>query len=211
MQNRLTNAFRAKDQGAILRLSAEIGHYIGDGHVPLHTTENYNGQLTDQVGIHAFWESRIPELFADDQYDYFVGPAQYLENPKMYFWDVVLGSHSLLDSVLVIEKELSQTFPSDNQFCFEERLGRTVRIQCREYAAAYQERMDGMVETRMRDAIRGIGSAWFTAWVDAGQPDLSTLSTDPNLIQNNEERLMEELNEAYRGGAIKGRTHNSGN
>ena len=47
---RLTKAFEAKDEGQILRLSAEIGHYIGDAHVPLHTSENYNGQLTNQIG-----------------------------------------------------------------------------------------------------------------------------------------------------------------
>ncbi|MEM6377768.1 MAG: zinc dependent phospholipase C family protein [Bacteroidota bacterium] len=208
MQNRLTRAFRAKDEAAILRLSAEMGHYIGDAHVPLHTTENYNGQLTDQVGIHAFWESRIPELFADDQYDYFVGTAQYLDNPKLYFWDAILESHQLLDSVLIIEKELSQRFPEDQQFCYEERLGRTIRTQCKEYAMAYQSRLNGMIEDRMQDAILSIGSAWFTAWIDAGQPDLRSIGTNTDVIVKKEEQLMKELNDAFKGGTIKGREHN---
>lgn len=208
MQNRLTSAFRAKDEAAILRLSAEIGHYIGDAHVPLHTTENYNGQLTDQVGIHAFWESRIPELFADQEYDYFVGPAQYIDNPKLYFWDVILDSHQLLDSVLILEKELSQQFPEDQQYCYEERLGRTIRTQCKDYAAAYQSRMNGMVEDRMQATILSIGSVWFTAWVDAGQPNLNDFSTKTDIIVKREEQLMKELNDAFRGGAIKGREHN---
>jgi hypothetical protein len=208
MQNSLTRAFRAKDEAAILRFSAEIGHYIGDAHVPLHTTENYNGQLTNQIGIHAFWESRIPELFADDQYDYFVGPAQYLDNPKMYFWDVILASHQQLDSVLIIEKELSQQFPEDQQYCYEERLGRTIRTQCKDYAAAYQARMNGMVEARMQATILSIGSVWFTAWVDAGQPDLSKINIDAEAIAKKEAQLMKELNEAFQGGSIKGREHN---
>lgn len=59
MQRQLTQAFVDLDKSRIIRLSAEMGHYIGDAHVPLHTTKNYNGQLTDQLGIHAFWESRI--------------------------------------------------------------------------------------------------------------------------------------------------------
>ena len=208
MQNRLTRAFRAKDEAAILRLSAEIGHYIGDAHVPLHTTENYNGQLTDQVGIHAFWESRIPELFADEQYDYFVGTAQYIENPKLYFWDVILDSHQLLDSVLIIEKELSQQFPQDQQYCYEERLGRTIRTQCKAYAAAYQSRLNGMIEDRMQATILSIGCAWFTAWIDAGQPDLRSRGTNTEVIVKQEERLMKELNDAFQGGTIKGREHN---
>lgn len=45
------------------KASADIGHYIADANVPLHTSENYNGQLTGQEGFHGFWETRLPELF----------------------------------------------------------------------------------------------------------------------------------------------------
>lgn len=175
MQRDLTQAFVQKDPARILRLSAEMGHYIGDAHVPLHTTTNYNGQLSGQEGIHAFWESRIPELFADSEYDYFVGPAAYWEQPREVFWDIVLTSHLLVDSVLQVEKRVSRRFPRDQQFCFDDRLDLTVRTQCRAYAQAYHEAMNGMVEERMRQAIYALGSSWYTAWVDAGQPDLRRL------------------------------------
>lgn len=205
MQQRLTEAFRQGDPGRILRLSAEMGHYVGDAHVPLHTTENYNGQLTDQVGIHAFWESRLPELFADAEYDFFVGKAQYIADPKAYFWKMVLDSHVLLDSVLVIERELSRTFPADKQYCYEERLGRTIRTQCREYALAYHRRLSGMVERRMRDAILAVGSCWYTAWIDAGQPDLGRLK-DGSLSPEEQEEA-EALEAQFRQGAARGRRH----
>ena len=175
MQERLTEAFRQGDPERILRLSADMGHYIGDAHVPLHTTENYNGQLTGQEGIHAFWESRIPELFVDAEYDFFVGKAQYIQSPRDYFWNIVLSSHRLVDEVLQVEKELSRTFPPDQQYCFEERLGATVRTQCRAYAEAYRQRLAGQVERRMRAAILAVSSSWYTAWADAGQPDLGRL------------------------------------
>ena len=55
----LTKAFENKDKASILRISADFGHYISDAHVPLHTTTNYNGQLTDQVGIHAFLKKML--------------------------------------------------------------------------------------------------------------------------------------------------------
>jgi hypothetical protein len=77
MVKRLTKAFEARDVDRILHLSADLGHYIGDSHVPLHTTENYNGQLTGQRGIHGFWESRLPELKSKG-YDFFVGRANML-------------------------------------------------------------------------------------------------------------------------------------
>lgn len=199
MQRRLTNAFKGRDLTAILRLSAEFGHYIGDASVPLHTTSNYNGQFTDQIGIHAFWESRLPEIFADTQYDFLVGPAIYINNPEHFYWELVLQSHVLLDSMLAIEKALRQSFPSDQQFCYEERLGVLVRTQCAGFADAYHQRLDGQVEQRMRDAIHAIGSAWFTAWVDAGQPDLNQLG---QAVQGEKE---EQERETIEGGLKRGK------
>ena len=172
-QNKLTYAFKTGNLKRALRLATEMGHYIGDAHVPLHTTTNYNGQLTDQIGIHAFWESRIPELFADETFDYFVGQAKEVEDIETFYWDIVLSSHQLVDSVLLIEKRLSKTFPLDRQYCYEDRNFRNVSLPCPEYALAYAEEMDGMVEERFRASILAIGSAWYTAWARAGRPDLS--------------------------------------
>jgi len=205
IQNQLTEAFIQKNVARILRLSAEIGHYIGDAHVPLHTTENYNGQLTNQIGIHAFWESRIPELFADKQYDFFVGKAVYLDAPSDFFWETVLESHLLVDSVLLIEKRLSEQFPEDKQYCYEERLGRTIRTQCRDYAEAYQQAMSGMVEDRMQKTILAVGSCWYTAWVDAGQPNLSDFNEYE--LSPEELRELERLNAEVQRGEAKGREH----
>ena len=172
---RLTQAFVDRRADRVWQLAAEMGHYVGDAHVPLHTTENYNGQLTGQEGIHAFWESRLPELFADREYDYFVGPADYIDDPRTYYWSVVEDSHRLVDSVLQTERRLRAEFAADRQLCYEERSGRTVLTQCSEFARAWSEAMDGMVEDRFRAAIRSVGSVWYSCWVDAGQPELDFL------------------------------------
>ena len=205
--SKLVRAFENKDSKRILQLSADLGHYIGDAHVPLHTTENYNGQLTDQVGIHAFWESRLPELYADEQYDFFVGKAQYIPDVDKFIWDVIEESHDLLDEVLEFEKSLSETYPSDQQFCFEERLERTIRTQCEEYSEAYHTKLDGMVEKRMQDAIQAIGSIWLSAWIDAGQPDVKKI-LDINWTETDEE-MRKEMELLFRGGKIKGRDHDN--
>lgn len=198
MQSRLTDAFRQKDINKILRLSAEFGHYVGDAHVPLHTTENYNGQLTNQHGIHGFWESRIPELFSEE-YDFWIGNATYIDNPNETFWNTVLKSHSYVDSVLTIEKKLSQTFPSDQITCFEERLGVTIKTQCEAYARAFSDRLQGQVEQRMRAAILAVGSVWLTAWTDAGQPNLDTLSEDLIMMKNKEDEALEKASNSGKG------------
>ena len=88
MLGRLTKAFKEKNFSSILKNSAELGHYIADAHVPLHTSENYDGQLTNQKGIHAFWESRIPELL-DKNFNFFIGKAEYIKDPSAYIWQLL--------------------------------------------------------------------------------------------------------------------------
>ena len=174
--NRLVKAYEYKDLDQILRLSADIAHYISDIHVPLHTSYNYNGQLTDQVGIHAFWETRLPKLYADTEYDLVVGRAEYIEDVQEYSWDIIRHSHSLVDSVLGVEKRLSHTFTNYLQFCFEDTEVSTVRVQCEEYSRAYHDALGGMVEVQMRGSIKAVGSIWLSAWADAGQPDITKIA-----------------------------------
>lgn len=171
---RLREAFLLKDPERILRLSADIGHYIADAHVPLHTTQNYDGQQTGQTGIHAFWESRLPELFASD-YNFFVGRASYLEDPQEAAWKAVASAHHALDSVFGLERELSRKM-GRKRYSFETKGRRTERVYSREYAGAYHDALAGMVERQMRAAIKATGDFWYSAWVDAGQPDLDVLS-----------------------------------
>ena len=170
----LTNAFTNQDAGQILRLSADLGHYIADANVPLHTTENYNGQMTGQLGIHGFWESRLPELFAEN-YNLFVGKAEYLKDPQLTIWEAITHAHLALDSVLRMEKEVTEEFGFSKKFVIEQRGRTNVRTYAQEFSAEYHRRMDGMVERRMKASIKMIADFWYTAWVDGGQPDLNTL------------------------------------
>ena len=174
MTYRLTEAFKEENLDKILHLSADLGHYVADAHVPLHTTENYNGQLTGQRGIHGFWESRIPELKAE-QYDYFTGRAKYIERPIDAAWQAVRESFAAKDSVLIFEADLNKRFSQDRKYAYETKGGTTVKVYSEEYTNEYDKLMNGMVERRMRASIVMVGSLWYTAWVDAGQPDLSRL------------------------------------
>lgn len=171
---RLVDAFKAMDGDKIIKISADIGHYIADSNVPLHTTENYNGQLTNQKGIHGLWESRLPEIFGTN-YDYFIGGANYLSDPLNEAWSSVLEAHSCLDSVFGYERELTDKLPSDQKYSYENRGNVLVRVYSYEFSKKYHEKLNGQVERRLRTSINRVGSFWYSAWVDAGQPDLTPL------------------------------------
>lgn len=203
MMFRLEEAMRNKEVKNILRLTAEIGHYIGDVHVPLHCTENYNGQLTNQNGIHGFWESRIPELIGDE-YDYLVGKATYIPYINDRLWEVVLESHLMSDTVLQYEARLNEQFPASQKYAYETRGQSTVRTYSAAYALAYNDMLNNMVERRMRTTIIALGSFWYTAWINAGKPDLTGLDIQPYTDAELEE--MNAVDKAWKsGGEMKGR------
>ena len=55
--------FKAKDWSKVLLTSADLGHYVGDGHMPLHLTTNYDGKFTGQSGIHSRYESKMIDQY----------------------------------------------------------------------------------------------------------------------------------------------------
>jgi len=205
MLARLTQAFKEKNLARVLKYSAEIGHYIADAHVPLHACSNHNGQLTGQKGIHGFWESRIPELLADKEWDFFIGKASYIQNPDAFIWSRVMESASAADTVLTLEKELTAWYPKDQKFSFEDRNGTIIRQYSSGFTRTYNDLLKGMVERRMRQSIFAIASFWYTAWVNAGQPELNVLLQ--RSFSEEEEKEWEALNIAWRKGVIAGRDH----
>jgi hypothetical protein len=201
--HQLKDAFAVGDPDRILKLSADIGHYIADAHVPLHTTENYDGQLTGQQGIHAFWESRLPELFSES-YNFFVGNAHHVENPQLAIWHAIEQAHAALDSVLSMEKMLTKEM-GEKKYSFETKGKQTQRVYSVPYSSAYHDRLSGMVERQMRASIIMIGDFWYTAWVDAGQPDLRKLMDyKPNEAQL---QLRRDELKKWKEKAVQSRDH----
>lgn len=204
MYGRLTSAFKAGDPLKIIKLSAEIGHYIADAHVPLHACSNHNGQKTNQKGIHGFWESRVPELLAEKEWDYFIGTAMLISDPLNFIWDRVLESAAAADTVLSTEKILNDSFPSDRKFAFEPRNGMLTRQYSSAYTTAYDRILNNMVQRRFRQSIHSVASFWYTAWVNAGKPDLKrfvSLELSPEELHD-----FEVLNNQWKTGTLKGRS-----
>ncbi|MFN5217250.1 MAG: zinc dependent phospholipase C family protein [Sphingomonadales bacterium] len=198
MLSRLTKAFEEKNLQKILKLSADIGHYIADAHVPLHSSRNYNGQLTGQEGIHALWESRIPQLFVDS-FDLLTGSAVYLYKPSDFIWGTMGRSFMLVDSVLKLERVATAMHP-ENKFSFEARGTQTMEVYSVPFCNDYHRMMENMVERRMRQAIFSVASFWYTAWVNAGQPNLDALGEE--IAPDPEDA---EIEKAVKSGQMKGR------
>lgn len=201
---KLVDAFKGHDTTGILTASANLGHYVADAHVPLHLTQNYNGQLTNQAGLHALWESRLPELFAAN-YNCYAGKARYIENPLKEAFKICCTSFNEVDSVLRLERALNKTFPANKKYTMVMRGKRAVKDYSAAYSKAYQTLLRGMVQRRMRSAILSVGSYWYSAWVDAGQPDLYKLIKHPLNVDDMHKIQKEEA--IFKSGKIADYNH----
>ncbi|WP_454800925.1 zinc dependent phospholipase C family protein [Mucilaginibacter phyllosphaerae] len=186
----LVKAFKARDTTGILISSSNLAHYLADAHTPLHLTQNHDGQLTNQQGIHSLWESRLPELFSNS-YNYNVGKAKYVSNPLADAFKICRTSFKCADTVLRAERALNKSFPAAQKYAMEQRGNRKVKVYSVAYSRAYHRLLRGMVKRQMRASILSVGSYWFSAWVDAGQPDLDKLIKTP-LTKAEKQKIAKE-------------------
>ncbi len=170
MKNRLKQAFLNRDTLLVIKLSAELGHYIADAHVPLHTTSNYDGQKTNQVGIHAFWESKIPEMLQKDLEDW-SAPAHYIPDLQKETWDWILQAHTHVKTLLAQEAELNARTKPQAKYIFLKKGSILTKTYAPAYAKEYHKLLNHQIESQFNEAIQHVGNVWYSAWLEAGQPD----------------------------------------
>lgn len=196
VMTKLTKAFKEKRKAEILFLAADLGHYIADANMPLHTSANHAGQLTNQPGIHALWESSIPEMFGKN-YNFHTQEAQYVDNIEMATWTMIQDSHSLVQPLLVTDKKLRESTAQDKIFVMDEKGTITKGVYgdlifSLEYKAKLHEALNSMVENQMKKAIVTTSNFWYTAWVNAGKPNLESIDSK-ELTQRNAKCLKQDL------------------
>lgn len=158
MYRALVTSFRLKDPDAILHDSAWLGHYVGDAHVPFHTTENYDGQLTGQSKVHAYFEATLLTL---------IDPSEIHPAPAVR---VRQAPHRLAFTWLRESYRDVQPLLEDDA-----AHGGKQGPESRDLAGFARAAKPIAVE-RLTTAASRLASLWYSAWVEAGRPDLRTLA-----------------------------------
>lgn len=190
MKEKLTGAMRNGNKDSVLFYAADMGHYIADAHVPLHTTVNYDGQLSDQKGLHSLWESMVPELEMNQYNLYNRHRARYLKDPEEAIWKACRGGFTLVDDVLRIEREVSKGFNDSTKYRYQIRNGRQSRSYSSAFGRAYAKALGSTVNERLLLSARLITDFWYTCWVDAGKPDLMKAAP---ITKENKKALRKEV------------------
>jgi hypothetical protein len=158
----LVDAFREGDPAKVAFATAILGHYIGDAHVPLHTTTNHDGQFTDQRGVHSRWETGLVERYvAGDALS--VPSARpdpgLLDRP----WDWLVAAHALVPQLLADDTEADRTTPQDDRG----------KQRTPAYWLIFWAKQGPVVKQQLQLAGEHLGDAILNAWIAAGKPTLA--------------------------------------
>ncbi len=160
--NKLTEAFKEKNRDRILIYAADLGHYVADGHQPMHTTENYNGQLTDQKGVHFRYEVTMVDKHIDTLEQIIDSSnVNYIESPLKMIFKYISNANTVNDVLLqgdkLAHKESSSTENDDYYRIFWFRTAYVTKMQ-------------------FKTAEEDLASLLYTAWVNAGKPPFSDIN-----------------------------------
>jgi hypothetical protein len=159
----LENCFQRLDFVKAKVFAADLGHYIADGHMPMHITKNYDGQLTGTTGLHSRYESTMIGSYIS-QITYTGESIAVVSDVNQYIFDYLYANYPYVDSVLAADT-------------YAKTLGATSSTA---YKAALWTKSKGFTIPLFKRASHTLAELIYTAWVEAGSPSLiNTTSTDP--------------------------------
>lgn len=159
--NKLVTAFSDLQRNAygadnIRYLSAVMAHYVEDAHQPFHAVENYDGQATNQRGIHSRFET---DLVLRNKAALKLTPVviKPIADIKTFFFDALIDDQPLVPVILAADKKATdgREFYDDAYFTDFAKNGAL--------AAA---------EKRFSDSASGVASVWMAAWTKGGKPKM---------------------------------------
>jgi hypothetical protein len=158
---KLITAFKKKNKEMIIRYTSDLAHYVQDGHQPMHTILNYDGQLTGQKGIHYRYESEMINRYLS-HLTYTVDPSsvKYIADPLDFIFEYITAANSYSGLL----------FEADN-FSFNECGSRDDL----EYYRLLWFKTQYITVVQFKSASESLASLIYSAWVDAGKPSLQSL------------------------------------
>ncbi len=150
----LQACFERSDWDQALLFAADLGHYIADGHMPLHVTRNYNGQYTGNQGVHSRYESEMIDIY-HTQIDYPGHQIAVINNVNQYVFNYIYENYAYVDSVLDADDYATSLTGSTSSS---------------DYYEALWEKSENFTSQLFENASHTLAELIYTAWVNAGSP-----------------------------------------
>jgi hypothetical protein len=150
----LVKQFKAKDWKKVVLTAADLGHYVGDGHMPLHLTTNYDGQLTGQKNIHSRYESKMINLYIDS-ISVKRSHLHKVRNVSRYIFDYMYYNYQFKDSLLHADSLAYKK--ARNGYSYD-------------YYPTLWAHTKGFTDMMIEDSSKSLAELIRTAWIKAGRP-----------------------------------------
>ena len=165
----LRDAMADEDWDQVVYLAADLGHYVADAHQPLHTTANYDGQLTENKGIHSMYEIHMVNKFLD-HYHHPTPPLPVIESVADSVFAWLFGSFRGVETILAADSWARENLTSQKKAIVSQGF----RADEDEIPQGYLERL--YLQTGLKTwyhiskATIRLAALWLWAWDQAGQP-----------------------------------------
>ena len=161
----LTQQFQAQQWSEAAVTIADLCHYVGDADQPLHCTQNYDGQLTGNSGIHSRYESSMMSTHIGDLHTSAM-TVTYYPNAVDEMFDIITASWAGVSTILQADNTARTAS------------GGTINST---YYASLWASTQSLTRTRIDSATVSTASFVYTAWVNAGEPAVpgSSAGVDP--------------------------------
>ncbi|MFH0864747.1 MAG: T9SS type A sorting domain-containing protein [Bacteroidota bacterium] len=165
MYDSLKMSFQQNDWHQAMLHASDLGHYVGDAHMPLHLTENYNGQMTGQYGVHSRYESYMVYYFLNYITNYSGETVNQISNVNSYMFNYIYFNQPYVDSVLAADDYAQNLVGNDNTYPY--------------YQALWGETQNFTVML-FHNASHSLAELIYTAWVEAGSPEMTAGISEPD-------------------------------
>jgi len=165
--HKLADEMKEGDGEKIRITAAALGHYIGDAHMPFHSAENYNGQFTNNEGVHNQFEKLMVNFYMDD-YEPKMAEATSLEDPLENAFEIVLDGYQMILPILEADAK-ARAGLSDSLLT---KLADWRAEPVMDYLNIFYAEIGETGWKQMSNASFMLGRYWVTAWEMAGRPTL---------------------------------------
>jgi hypothetical protein len=154
----LVNSFIRFDWEKAVLFASDLGHYVGDGHQPLHLTRNYDGQFTGNEDIHSHYETGMINTYKS-QIVISGYEISHITDVQDYIFDYIYANYIYVDSIMIADNYAQALTGSNTSSA---------------YKAALWEKTKGFTIPLFNKAANTLAELIYSAWVDAGKPDMSS-------------------------------------
>ena len=152
----LIQDFKQKNWEQAVLTASNLGHYVADGFMPLHTAANYDGQFSKQKGVH----SRYEETMIDRNIDMIQisgSEVKPIVSVKRTIFDYLYANNYYVDSLLIADQQAFEQAGNQYNDTFYE---------------LFWQKTEAFTVKLLRNSSMTLSGMIYTAWIEAGKPEI---------------------------------------